>query len=181
VKVHTEADRVSSRDSQIQARELSKSERLQQEEVRGVFVLGTIATIIALLQMHWLDFPIPATVAKADFFAQILLFFWGFYVFVMAIGVSGDVFPSGLADRAEAMGHFLFAGGILFSFMMLGFGFLTWLGRLQADQQIEAGYATVAMLLLAIVFWLKSDARSAEKFRGRVRSSLVRRSTRTRR
>lgn len=81
---------------------------LQREEVRGVFVIGIIATLLA----------IRLAILSAEptvFLLDVLIAYWGLYAGLMAIGVSSDILGNGeesmLTKCAQEIGHLCFTYG----------------------------------------------------------------------
>ena len=92
---------------------------LHKEEVRGLFVLGIIAALLAA--RSFLDFKIDFEVVQ--FTIQSLLSFmivgWGAYAFLMALGVSQDWIGKPLAKMCYALAWLSFIMGIGVSLGMI--------------------------------------------------------------
>jgi hypothetical protein len=86
-----------------------RSDELLREEVRGIFVLGVIGTLLAL--GRGLDVKVFLDISLADLTNGLVLF-WGIYVVVMAVGVSDDVFKSSVAEFCRGFAKFYFLMGL---------------------------------------------------------------------
>jgi hypothetical protein len=83
---------------------------LRREEIRGIFAVGALASIYALRQR--LDPAASFLDIKIGPLLDILLASWTSYVFLMAIGVSPDIFGKRISGFCQGLAHFLFLMGI---------------------------------------------------------------------
>jgi len=98
---------------------LAQPTNLQREETRGIFVLGVIATLWAVLNEPGLGvstrLPLEAVAVL-----YIVMLYWGLYAFFMAIGVSSDILVIGVARWATWIGHSLFRFSLGATFAIAG-------------------------------------------------------------
>jgi hypothetical protein len=91
----------------------------QREETRGIFVLGVIATLWAVINEPGLGLssrlPLEAVAVL-----YIVMLYWGLYAFFMAIGMSSDIFNAELAQWAAWTGDSLFRFSVVASFAIAG-------------------------------------------------------------
>ena len=82
---------------------------LELEEVRGLFVLGVIAALLSV--RGFTDFPLlqDLTFRAA---INVLIVYWGLYVFFMALAVSHDWINQRVAKRCHYLAKQLFIAGI---------------------------------------------------------------------
>jgi len=82
------------------------------EEVRGIFVLGVLATLLVLIVEPGLQVQsrLPSEVLLL---LEVLILYWGSYAFTMAIGVSYDILGVTVGRMAAWIGHSLFFYSLL--------------------------------------------------------------------
>jgi UDP-N-acetylmuramyl pentapeptide phosphotransferase/UDP-N-acetylglucosamine-1-phosphate transferase len=90
------------------------------EEVRGVFVLGTIAAFLSAYTFLPKEVPFIAGVLGVKTILEVLVSYWGIYAVLTAIGVSDDVMPTSRSWKALChftlrLGRMMFVFGILFA------------------------------------------------------------------
>jgi len=91
----------------------------KREEIRGMFVIGVVATLWALLSQPSLGLSakLPLEVVAILY---IVMLYWGLYAFFMAIGMSSDILNAELAQWAAWIGHSLFRFSIVATFAIAG-------------------------------------------------------------
>jgi hypothetical protein len=80
----------------------------EREELRGLFVLGIIATL--LTSREFLDFPILGVPTRTILLSLILS--WGAYAFFMVIAISGDWVKEPIVKVCYFLAYNLFVTGI---------------------------------------------------------------------
>ena len=87
----------------------------KREEIRGMFVIGVVATLWALLSQPSLGLSakLPLEVVAILY---IVMLYWGLYAFFMAIGMSSDILNADLAQWAAWIGHSLFRFSVVATF-----------------------------------------------------------------
>jgi hypothetical protein len=141
---------------------------LDREEVRGIFVLGVIGSLIALdsfLHNHMIVGDVSwHTVTIA------LVFYWGAYVFLMAIGVSGeDIVNARFAAHCKvlaAMG-FVFGIGTMFA-IPLAMLFYWFILPLNLSKDISHVAVILVQIVISTVLFLKL---SSEELKQAIRES----------
>jgi hypothetical protein len=78
------------------------------EELRGIFVLGVIATL--LTSREFLDFLVLGVPIRVILLGIILM--WGAYAFFMVVGISGDWVNEPIVKVCYLMAYTLFVTGI---------------------------------------------------------------------
>ena len=78
-------------------------------ELRGVFVLGIIGSLLAL--GRFADVKILFGMSLAELTNGLILF-WGIYVALMAVGVSDDIVRPTIAKYCTILANFYFLGGL---------------------------------------------------------------------
>lgn len=121
---------------------------LHREEVRGLFVLGVIATLLAIRDS--LNFRLVAWGFSGRDLTDVLIAFWGLYAFLMAIGVSGDLVRRGVARIAIVVARLMFSYGLgvfvmIIAMLPLQFIFLAMFGE-------QYGPTISAMIGIVIAF-----------------------------
>lgn len=86
-----------------------RSDKLLKEEVRGIFVLGVIGTLLAL--GRGLDVIVFSNVSLATL-TNCLVLYWGIYVVLMAIGVSDDIVKPSITELCNTLAKVYFVGGL---------------------------------------------------------------------
>ena len=99
------------------------------EELRGLFVLGVIATLISARPYYEsVEIPFGFIPVEVTLFADFILILWGLYTFFMAVSYSGDFLPGYLCDIYNRIGRVLFILGAFFtsylSIILFIFGFI---------------------------------------------------------
>jgi hypothetical protein len=116
------------------------SDNLQRDEVRGIFVLGVIGTLLALWQLPNTVFTESPRVTLHIIIVSLTVL-WGLCIFFMVIGVSDDWMWERLVKISYSIAKILFLLGIAFLsaiFIMIGiahfFGvnFAIWAGIITA-------------------------------------------------
>jgi hypothetical protein len=88
-------------------------ELLHHEEVRGLFVLGVIATVLAFKnELESVILPSGGRVGEGVIFA--LAANWGIYALLMAIGLSDDVFKPRVCSICLSMARVALFVGVVF-------------------------------------------------------------------
>jgi hypothetical protein len=92
---------------------------LKREEIRGMFVLGVLAILLALVSQPSLGLlgKLPLEVVAILY---VVMLYWGLYVFFMAIGLSSDILTVGLAQWAAWIAHSLFQFSVIASLAIGG-------------------------------------------------------------
>jgi hypothetical protein len=120
------------------------SRDLTREEVRGIFVLGIIGTLLVLMTslggiMFTQKSSLQVTVIG-------LLIYWSVYAFLMAIGVSDDIIDPRIAGFCKTAGSLFFVLGISVTIVFVP---LVWI----ADWYIQpAGLPTWVNMVIGLVF-----------------------------
>jgi len=93
------------------------------EELRGLFVLGVLASLLAGRE-NYKSVKIPFGTIEVDaiIFANLILLLWGMYAFFMALSISDDVLPDFIRPISEIF------SSIALVFFMIGILFITYLG-----------------------------------------------------
>jgi hypothetical protein len=86
-----------------------RNDKLLKEEVRGLFVLGIIGSLLALGRM--LDVKIFDDVSLATLTSG-LIGYWLVYVFLMAMGISDDIIRPGIARFCTGVARIFFLAGL---------------------------------------------------------------------
>jgi len=89
---------------------MATKEELHREEVRGIFVLGVIASLLAAKDILGLALDFARFTYSS--FLVILILYWGGYTVLMAVGVSSDLFDEAFAARCETLARFMFVSGV---------------------------------------------------------------------
>jgi hypothetical protein len=92
---------------------------LKTEEIRGMFVLGVLAILLALVSQPSLGLlgKLPLEVVAILY---IVMLYWGLYAFFIAIGLSSDILNVGLSQWAAWIGHSLFQFSVIASIAIAG-------------------------------------------------------------
>jgi hypothetical protein len=91
---------------------------LQREQVRGLFVLGVIATLLGVRNEVDLMVKRGSIHAMISAGVSFLIFYWGLYAFLMSVAVSGDIFNKTTITISYTFAKAMFKigiGGIAFS------------------------------------------------------------------
>jgi hypothetical protein len=130
-----------------------QNDKLLREEVRGVFVLGIIGTLLAL--GRGLDVKVFFDVSLATL-ANGLVLYWGMYVVFMAIGVSDDIVKPRVSKFCNSLAKVYFVGGLailmVIPIVVLAYYALPALGVL-ITWPIAAALQVVGVLM-AVLIWL---------------------------
>ena len=89
---------------------MSTKDELQREEVRGILVLGVIASLLGVKDS--LGLAVDFSHFTYSSVLVILILYWGTYVTMMAVGVSSDLFDERFAARCATLARFMFVGGV---------------------------------------------------------------------
>jgi hypothetical protein len=85
-------------------------EQLHREEVRGLFALGVIATILAY--RHEFVAIISPGSPLGGLIVWVVAINWGLYAFLMTVGLSDDVFKPSISRNCFTLAKFAFWGGV---------------------------------------------------------------------
>jgi hypothetical protein len=135
-----------------------EKDELERHEVRGIFVLGVIGTLLGLWQLPNTVFVrVPRITLHLIIFA--LTVYWGLFVFFMALAVSDDWVWKRIVDASYSIAKFLFRAGI---------GFLLAIFVMIIVQRTLGAYAaflafTITALVLGFLFKLKEPTRETSK------------------
>jgi len=126
------------------------------EQIRGVFAIGTIASIVALRDR--IDVGTSYFGIRIVPLLDILLGAWVFYVFLMAIGVSEDLFPKVFSRFCVGVARMMF---------FLGVGLLLIivipLVLIQAYNWLLSGPREVLLALFLVFLYVVARAMKARK------------------
>lgn len=125
---------------------------LHREEVRGVFVLGIVATLF--LAKDYLSFKFPYGSTLFTEYVNSLILFWLVYAFLMAIAVSDDIFSETAIRICIAGGQTCFQCGIMYLFgglLIFGFAYL-FSTFLPADNRLWTISSIPSLILFIVVF-----------------------------
>ncbi len=99
---------------------------LKKEEVRGLFVIGIIASLLAARDSFSWTVQLPyGVMIDSKSIVNGFLLYWGLYAFFMVVALSDDVFNEKVANDCAVTGHFMVFFGILLSIFTLFEGLLT--------------------------------------------------------
>lgn len=126
------------------------------EQIRGIFAIGTVASIVALR-----DRVDPNTAyfnVRIVSLIDLLLFFWVAYIFLMALGVSEDIFGKRFSGLCVGLARFSFGIGIMLLLIILVPAFLAqaynWLLSLPRE--------VILVGILAIIYLLVKTGRKRQ-------------------
>jgi hypothetical protein len=103
-----------------------KQELLHHEEVRGLFVLGVIATILAF-KNELASIITPTGGLIGDAVVLVLAATWGSYAFLMAIGLSDDVFKPRVCSACLRLARLLLWLGVYYFSIVIIVGIASFL------------------------------------------------------
>ncbi len=95
---------------------------LRREQVRGLFVLGFLAIILVIRDSFKIRLLADFTVLDM---MNLLLLYWGTYAFLMALGLSPDIFKKNFAWGCATVARFLFYIGAVLMFYLLVTAFIS--------------------------------------------------------
>ncbi len=103
---------------------MNESQTLQREEVRGVFVLGIIGTLLVLANFFaYVKITPESSLSVVVFY---LVSFWGLYVFLTAIGVSEDFVKPEIAETCRWLAKGYFVLGISMTAVVVPYEFVAY-------------------------------------------------------
>ncbi len=90
---------------------MKENSQLVREEIRGIFVLGVLGTLLAIRDLF--DVTLFGGLHLRSLVA-FLMAYWSAYVLLMALGVSDDWIPSSVARECTNGARIAFIAGIAF-------------------------------------------------------------------
>lgn len=137
---------------------------IAREELRALLVLGIIGTLLGVRDVLNVNLGYGVTLGMIT---SGLMVFWGAYVFLMAIGVSGDLISESVAEKCEVMAVVCFLVGICVTVGVVGFIVVTWvlvsIFGIHLEAVLIGLFAGGAFTLIALIKILKGRNESAKR------------------
>jgi hypothetical protein len=143
----------------------------QREEVRGLFVIGIIASLLAVRDVLRLKVALPFGITLDASVLNILLFFWALYAFLMAIAVSDDIFAERIRAECFDLSRFSFLMGIFLVLWLLMLAVLAPLFVTIAGAELGQSLALVCSILFSFYMLNKITPKRRDDGRGPVNNA----------
>lgn len=134
---------------------------LAREELRALFVLGIIGTLLGVRDVLDINLGYGITFS---FVATLLMIYWGIYVFLMAIGISDDLVRLRVANTCATAAAVCFILGICSMIGMVLFTVVSLVLVQFIDQSmtlIVASIVAVVSTIIAVTKIIARDDKSA--------------------
>jgi uncharacterized membrane protein len=131
-----------------------EKDELQREEVRGIFVIGVIATLLVLVtELPSVQIITPELHLSNVFIGIIVM--WGAYSFLMAVGMSRDIVRPTVAFGFRALAKLYFLFGITTTVVYPLFTILDYyyLSKTSLSESYITALAVAITLLLTFLMW----------------------------
>jgi hypothetical protein len=83
------------------------------EEIRGLFVLGIIATLLAVRGQIAYSIKFPFATLDLAVILNWLILYWGIYAVLMAVAVSDDIYKKSIQAICAGLARVMFKSGAL--------------------------------------------------------------------